>query len=408
MHQPVRRMLALVSLLCSAGTFARAGEAEALAISAAIQARHMPFNTILDPVYSADNRFIEGYTRCGDSAIWTGHYIAAESYRYAVTRDPGALRNLYRAFHGLLLLVNVPGGRVLARCVLPEWSPYSAWPKDEEKQHGIYPAELAGYRYDWVGNTSRDQYLGIFFGLSVAYELVDDVAVRAVSADVARRLLEELLDNAWAVKMPSGAVSTTFLQRADQQLSLLIVGRQMNPNRFRSIYETTRFFNALGVGLPIAIDAADPHNSYFKFNLNALTLFHLVRLEGSGFYKDIYLGAYNTFRRTVDDHGNAHFNMIDRALRGPDAARDAATRQLLDQWLQRSRRDEFVDWRGVYQSCGQADRACDPIPVDRRVRTDFLWQRSPFLLYGGSAGRIEGAGIDYILPYWMARYYGVL
>ncbi|MBI3281058.1 MAG: hypothetical protein HYZ57_14580, partial [Acidobacteria bacterium] len=47
------------------------------------------------------------------------------------------------------------------------------------------------------------------------------------------------------------------------------------------------------------------------------------------------------------------------------------------------------------------------IPVAERVRTDFLWQRSPFLLYGGGAGTIESAGIDFILPYWMGRYYGM-
>jgi hypothetical protein len=46
--------------------------------------------------------------------------------------------------------------------------------------------------------------------------------------------------------------------------------------------------------------------------------------------------------------------------------------------------------------------------VFERVRTDFLWQRSPFLLFGGGAGTIKGNGIDFILPYWMARYYGVL
>jgi uncharacterized protein (TIGR03437 family) len=42
-----------------------------------------------------------------------------------------------------------------------------------------------------------------------------------------------------------------------------------------------------------------------------------------------------------------------------------------------------------------------------RPPTDFLWQRSPFQLAVGGAGIIESAGIDYILPYWMARYYGL-
>jgi hypothetical protein len=42
------------------------------------------------------------------------------------------------------------------------------------------------------------------------------------------------------------------------------------------------------------------------------------------------------------------------------------------------------------------------------VRTDFLWQRSPFQLSSGGDGYVEGAGIDYLLPYWMGRYFGVV
>jgi uncharacterized protein (TIGR03437 family) len=76
------------------------------------------------------------------------------------------------------------------------------------------------------------------------------------------------------------------------------------------------------------------------------------------------------------------------------------------QWLERPTRDVWVDLRGKYKACDN-DRACQVIPVPERVRTDFLWQRSPFLLYGGGSGRIESPGIDFILPYWMARHYGM-
>jgi len=77
-------------------------------------------------------------------------------------------------------------------------------------------------------------------------------------------------------------------------------------------------------------------------------------------------------------------------------------------WLRRPQRDGRVDWKGVYPACGSEDRACAPLRVEDRVRTDFLWQRSPFLPVGGGYGTIEGAGLDYLLPYWMARYYEVL
>jgi hypothetical protein len=98
--------------------------------------------------------------------------------------------------------------------------------------------------------------------------------------------------------------------------------------------------------VPISYDVLDDHNSYFKFNLNTITLYNLIRLEDSSYYRSVYMNAYNVMRRTTDDHGNAHFNMIDRGLKGPDSSRDDETRNLLENWLQRSRRDEWVDWRG--------------------------------------------------------------
>ncbi len=44
------------------------------------------------------------------------------------------------------------------------------------------------------------------------------------------------------------------------------------------------------------------------------------------------------------------------------------------------------------------------------MNTDFLWQRSPYLLYPDRRGNgtIETAAIDYLLPYWMARREGIL
>jgi hypothetical protein len=101
--------------------------------------------------------------------------------------------------------------------------------------------------------------------------------------------------------------------------------------------------------------------------------------------------------------------MIERAINGPDPARDAAIEKYLKLWLQRPRRDYYVDLSAKYQACGD-NRACRVIPIDERVNTDFLWQRSPFLLRGNAIddGTRETPAIDYLLPYWMGRYYGVL
>jgi hypothetical protein len=108
--------------------------------------------------------------------------------------------------------------------------------------------------------------------------------------------------------------------------------------------------------------------------------------------------------------------MIERGVAGPDPVRDAATRDYLGPWLERPRRDYYVNLSDAYQRCDPAvppcakDQAAVVIPVNDRVNTDFLWQRSPFLLYPDHKGKgtIETAAIDYLLPYWMARFYGIL
>lgn len=396
----------LLVFLVAASAFAQSFEAPALQISRDIQARHLPFGTILNPVYpSPESNQIVSYTRCGDSAIWTGHYLAAESFRYAVTHTPESLAAARLALKGIKTLVDVTGAdQLLARCVIRADSPFAADPRNEEKQHGEYRATLSGVDYYWIGDTSRDQYLGVFFGIGVAFDHLE-AEDRAVIRDIATKLIDRLLAKNWAVAMPNGDISTVFWLRPDQQLAILQVGRHVNPQKFTSEYEDLRR-GAFAIGAPIALETYDDHGSYFKFNLDAISLYNLLRLEEESPRRGDYIATYRTFRSAVANHGNAFFNVIDRALIGPNAQRDAETTRLMAQWLQRPRRDFYVDVRSKYKTCGD-DRTCDPIPVPERVRTDFLWQRSPFLSYGGGSGRVEGAGIDFILPYWMGRYYGL-
>jgi hypothetical protein len=400
----------ILALVLAVSLPAFGSEQDAVAISNNIQQRHLPYGTILDPTFAApDSDQLVSYAHGGDSAIWSGHYLAAESFRYRVTGSAEALANVKSALAGLRSLVDVTGTNLLARCLIPVDSPYAQAILDEEGRHGIYRSSLNGQEYFWIGNTSRDQYSGVFFGLGVAYDFVDNAEVRVAAGALITRMLDHLLDYGWLVTMPDGSISTTFIGRPEQRLSFLAVGRRVNSDRFSSAYGWERFRNYTTLSVGIGFDVLDDHTSYFKFNLDTINLYNLIRLEGNSFYRGRFMSTYDILRRTTDDHGNAHFNMIDRALKGANAGRDAATRELLEQWLGRPRRDGWLDWRGDsrYPACGE-DKACQPIPIADRIRTDFLWQRSPFLLFGGGEGKIETAGIDYLLPYWMARHYGVI
>ena len=369
---------------------ARATEADALAISANIQALHMPFGTVLDPIYaSPTSNQIIGYTRCGDSALWTGAYLAAEAFRYNVTQSADALNNVKSALAGLNSLSAVTGDNQLARCIVAASSPYAAGIASEEASNTIHQAPP----WFWVDNTSRDQIVGAFFGLAVAYDLVNDDTVKSSISNLTTLLLGYISRHQWS---PNDDITSTFLLRPEELQMLVQVARHINPSDGIS---GPFLVPPVNVGVLVDVQSND---SYFKFNLDYMSLYNLIRYQDNSDNR----GAYQTVRNYTASQQNAFFDLIDRALNGPNAARDAETVALLNQWLQRPSRDNPVTLQGVVGGCGSA--ACQPIPVALRPPDEFLWEESPFQLDGGGMGVIETGGVDYILPYWMARYYGVI
>ncbi len=388
----MRLSLVALAILASAGIVAPpalASDADAIAISNNIRAKHMPFGVVMDPVYdSPTGNTIVGYSRCGDAALWTGAYLAAESFRYKVTQSPAALDNVKFALAGLKSLADVTGDNRLARCIFgADWQ-FAAYVQNEEKNNTIHQAAP----WVWVDNTSRDEVVGAMFGLAAAYDLVDDPTVKSTVGALASRIAHFISGHQWS---PNDDISNTFEVRPEELQMLLQVTRHVNPGDNIS---GPFFVPPVNVGVLVDIQS---NSSYFKFNLDYMTFYNLVRYQ----MNDSNMGAYVDVRNYTASHQNPFFDVIDHGLRGNNSF-DAEIRPLLDQWLLRPKRDPYVDLTKALPVCGTD--ACKPVPVIMRPPTDFLWQRNPFQLTGGGFAVIEGAGIDYILPYWMARYYNVI
>ena len=288
-------------------------EADAIAIAANIRAKHMPFGAILDPIYvSPTSNQIVGYTRCGDSALWTGAFLAAESFRYKVTQSAVALDNVKTALAGLKGLADVTADNRLARCMVVANSPYAAGIQSEETHNTIHQASP----WIWVDNTSRDEVVGAFFGLAAAFDLVDDPGVKAGVSDLATRLIGFVAHHQWS---PNDDISNTFEVRPEELQMLLQVARHVNPSN-----------NISGPFLVPPVDVGarfdvGSNESYFKFNLDYINFYNLIRLESGGAFKDLYQQAYGILRDHTKTQQNAHFNMIDRAVNGSNKSRDANT-----------------------------------------------------------------------------------
>lgn len=297
---------------------ALAAEADALAIGARIQARAVPYGSILSPIFKdATSSEIAGYSRCGDSAIWTGHYIAAEAYHYAATKSPVALDNLRRAIDGVKFLFDVTGNDTLARCAFPADSPFAAGIVREESHNGVFSNTLNGRKWTWIGDTSRDQYIGVFFGLTAVWKVVDEPGVLEQVRGIVPRAVDRLTSRAWPIVLPDG-IATTFLGFVHQQLMIAKLARRVDPGRYNGLFDDLAG-SAIEMTIPILIDTSDDNSSYFKFNLDCAVFYGLLAQGYTGSHvAGIARRSYDSVRGTTETHGNAHFNMMDNAIRGSD------------------------------------------------------------------------------------------
>lgn len=398
----------------------------ALQISQEIQERHVPYETITDPKFlSADSGEIaDPIIDYGDSAIWTGHYLAAEAYRWAVTADPQALDAVNIVVQGIHRLVNIGVPGLLARFAVPLNDPLSrevTCTRDSLIPPGIctnsnctYQGTFGGSEFSFADSISRDQYSGVMFGYAIAYELVPDPDIRSIIKGDVEAIIDYLEANGWTTVYTDGCISTTFLVHPDQILNFCQIGRRISPEKYEALYQSKATSLADATGSAIYFEVLDPHNSYYKFNLDYINLFNLVRLENDPTLRSKYVQIFEVLRNALGNHQNAHFNAIEiGALPSFSSTLIKDTIEYLTLWLERPRREVSVTNStrcGVDIQCtadpfSQELRAVNPLVVNERPTTDFLWQRSPFSLDSGGDGTVEPPGIDYILPYWMLRYY---
>jgi hypothetical protein len=135
----------------------------------------------------------------GDSAIWTGTYLAAEALRLKATGAAAARARVKSLVATLHLWFNVSGAPgMLARFAAPAGAPQpvvlndlkcgSAW-----RVH--CNVSYQGAAYDYIGHISRDQYQGVLLGYALAYEALGpaDEPTRALIREDALELVEELM-----------------------------------------------------------------------------------------------------------------------------------------------------------------------------------------------------------------------
>lgn len=367
----------------------------------------------------------------GDSAIWTGHYLASQAFHYSVSPDPLTMDSLAHTLKGIGALLDVNGGTgLLARVAAPEASVVGQ--KILTKAVHSSAQVLGETWVGWQGDRgiSRDQYSGVMFGLSITYELVP--TLRTECAFRIEQMLDYLIAHDWIVdedRPPFGVNRsggpTHWTGVGYQKLTFLLIGHRVNPGKYAALLaQAGPLSETAWLGAFTGVFGTD---HYYGFNLGHIGKYNYFRLETDPQrWQDLQRSNLIT-RRYVGHHRNAHFDLIQTTI---DPASEGVffpsiregLRQLMDMPHRRVG-PPVVDLSGVTwvnlpifaysnTSSGSATVGSqtqrfptEPLDVFLRGPTDFQWQRDPFTPATPNGGdpKSERVGIDLVLPYWMGR-----
>jgi hypothetical protein len=309
--------------------------------------------------------------------------------------------------------------------------------------------------------TSRDAYAGTTFGLATAFDLVagDDKVMQGTIRDDLIAMTSYAMQYLWWEPRPHGRVvipeifggndldnfiSPLFVYTPVAQMNMVqvarhaaaVAGTALQKRYWDTVWHEEVAVNAPHLTYSMELDASQPHDSYYKFHLNYLTLFNLIRLEPDKNIREIFRRAMGVTDATIGDDPNALYSAFTYAFTGE-------TRRLREgidahrQWLQyKANLDASGNTTINSTKCGHTItcvprmstemyipglpnpftipeqppgtgeiRARTALPVAERRGQDFLWQKDPTLLDEHQSPNWEPPGADFLLPYWMMRYY---
>jgi hypothetical protein len=139
---------------------------------------------------------VVSYHGIGDSAIWTGTYLAAEALRALTTGSPDAEQNVNTLVETLHLWWDISGDTAyLARHAYRVGSnPAIDHSYDPAARRDHFDVLYDGELWNWKGHISRDQYQGVMLGFSLAYEATSDPAIRELIRQDVVELVEQLME----------------------------------------------------------------------------------------------------------------------------------------------------------------------------------------------------------------------
>ena len=355
-----------------------------------------------------------------NDGLWTALYLAAQSYRYAVTGSDEARAWANQAFDAIEWLEGVTTVDGFPTKAIVEAG-------DDTGSDAVewYPSEDGDWY--WKGDCSSDEIDGHMYGYSIFYDLAADDACRMRIVALVDRIMGHIVDNGyliigkdgkptrWGVWSPEYLNGPWRAQRGLNSLEILahlktahhITGSDRYEEEYQRLIEEHGYAENTRrqkLTLPGHVNHSDDELAFISY-------YPLIKYETDPKLREIYLDSLDHAWGIERPERNPWWNYIYGALSGCDCDAEDAARTLreiptdLIDWPVRNshRQDIRLDAdrgrKGELQSVGVLPY--DELPASK-------WNLNPYSLDSDTQGTREDDGTYYLLPYWMGRYYGFL
>lgn len=357
-----------------------------------------------------------------NDGLWTSMYIAAQSFRYGVTKSVAARQQASRSMQALLRLESVTGlsgfpARAMVRGNEPQFESRSF--RSDPEWHPS-PVEKDWY---WKGDTSSDELDGHYFGWYVFSELAASEDERRQVRDTCKRVTDHILDNrynlvdvdgkptTWGVWAPEKLNDDPKWYRGRGLNSLEILSHLKVASRLVGDPRYEQAYRELIEKHHYAINALDAKTGVSHDNqLAFLSYYPLLQLEHDPGLRSLYLSSIRRYWNQERVEANPLWNFIFGASTHEPCDVEAAVDTLREMPL------DLITWK--VENSHRADLKFDPNLAARGIyqiieplrlseRAIHKWDANPFLLDGGN-DLVEGDPTIWLLPFWMGRYHKLI
>jgi len=357
----------------------------------------------------------------------TTPYLAAMSYKYAVTGDEAARQAAVDAFKAMVWLDAItPKDGFIARAI---WS--TVGDLDERGRGGSGGLPAKWYPTDdgnwyWKGDTSSDEVDGHFYSVSVFHDLAAQGAEKARAKEHLARIATHIMDNGWVLRDMDGQPTrwgrwdTDYLfkpygmnarglngmeAQTYMRTACALTGDARFEEGFRQLLDWGYHNHTVRLRTTFPPSDIAPWDDELAFRC----YYTLLRYADDPFLRSIYLRSLARSWEVKRMQHVGWFNFTYSAITGNDGEIEEAVRDLrewpldcIEHNYENSHRDDLATEPG-YVVYGVGTRGMSP-----RETSVKRGSRNALPYDGGVNGRRVMEPTGFLRDYWMGRYHGFI